>query len=261
MACPETQSWKIVNATLKLAEIDAANGCRVKGFVDMGDFPMLDLSLQTTFIEDKNSRGRFVVLQARVPQEVSMTGKARLKEATLANLAFMMGGTLTDIAGSSPIDLPFEAGIVVGDEVLIPGYPTNVTAFSIKDAAAAIVAPANYTVDLQAGTVKFTAVPSTQPYTASYTVGNRKVVSLLRANGVGKRYQLLCVGENALANFKKTKILLFNVTPSPTASFVVKDASSTSGAEFEIDLTPTIDLTRSADVSNPLGQFGIIEEI
>ena len=180
MACPTTKSWKIVNATLKLAEIDAANGCRIKGYVDVGDFPMLDLTLNTTFIEDKNSRGRVVVLQARVPQEVSMGAKAKLKESTLANLALMMGGKLETITGSSPVDLPFESGIIIGDEVLIPGYPSNVTSLVIKDSAGSpltLTISTHYTVDVQAGTIKFVAIPGTQPYKASYTVATRSLVS------------------------------------------------------------------------------------
>lgn len=264
MACPTTKSWKIVNATLKLAEIDAANGCRIKGYVDVGDFPMLDLTLNTTFIEDKNSRGRVTVLQARVPNEVSMGAKAKLKEATLANLALMMGGKLETVTGATATDLPFESGIVVGDEVLMPGYPSNVTSVSIKDSAGSpltLTLSTHYTIDAQAGTVKFVAIPGTQPYKITYTAPTRSLVSLLRNDAVGKAYQALIIGENALANYEKTKIILFRVQPSPTASFVIKDASSTSGAEFEIELTPVADLSRSADASNPLGQYGIIEVI
>jgi hypothetical protein len=264
MACATTKYLKLVNATAKIAELDA--NCLPKGFRDLGDFPMLEIGIAEERVQNFNSRGRFKVKDLDIPIQADVTAKIKLKEASLANFALFTAGKVESSAGGSAVDLPLDAlqAVAIGDEVLIPGYPTNISALVIKDSAGSpltLTLNTHYTADLKNGTVKFLAIPGTQPYKFSYTEPARSWVSIVRADGLGKAYQLLVTGENAGANYEKTRVILWKIIPGPSQAVSVKDADANDVAGFELELGPVADLTKSEAAANPLGQYGVWEAI
>lgn len=165
-----------------------------------------------------------------------------LKERSAQNLELIVGGTaLDEAAGSYTANEPFPPGILVGDEVLIPGNHVGVSAMVIKDSAVgpATVDPSKYSVNPDAPLVTFLDVTGfTQPFKAfSYSYVKSTKVTLLE-----KALPELCVivdGKNLGPTGERIWARIDRVEFAPATKFTLKNGSATGTSntvdEYQLD--------------------------
>lgn len=160
-----------------VGEYDPVNGKAASGYlVDVQGIGCANTELSTTFARQtkkikescSGSKLDFAELETEKSAEVTLT----MINVVPRMLAAAMGGTLTDVTGSTVTGEAFPP-VVVGDVVSLK-Y-TNVSSVVITDSAtpspATLVAGTNYTVlDAANGLVQITNLGSfVQPFVAAYT--------------------------------------------------------------------------------------------
>lgn len=168
------------------------------------------------------------------------------------NMAIALLGQNTLVAaGAAVTNFSFATGAVVGDSLLLPSK--NVTAVAVRDSSGApkTLPPAQYDVDLFAGTITLldltTGGPYVQPFKADYTPGAVNVVGAfkllatevyIRMDGINTDDGSRCICD----------VFRNRLSPSRQMDFINDDFN-----DFEVAGSVLADLTRSANSAG--GQF------
>lgn len=240
--------------SLYVATRDASGNAT--GFRDIGNVPMLKLSLETDVLEHKESRTGQRLTDLRLIRERRARVMVTLDSFTKANLMMLLYGTSSSVAGGTVSAEALPSGLVAGDMVSL-AFPLvdPAEAFTIVDSAgtpASLTENTHYKVDKGAGMVTILNVGTfTQPFKASYKYKTEDVVPFFRQSTT-ERF-LRFSGLNTANSDKPVVVELYRVLFDPVKDFnLINDEF----AQFELEGTVLYDSTR--DTNSSLGGFGRI---
>lgn len=223
-------AYFIIAADIHVAKLDA-NGVPLS-FRNIGEAPSVEWDASIEFADNfatGKSGPNLQDLHAAIKNSAMLT--VIMKERTAKNLELYLGGTSSsDAAGSYTANEAFSpaAGIVAGDEVLIPGGHVGITSLVIKDSAGSpvTVATNKYSVNPDAPLVTFLDVAGfTQPFTAfSYSYVLSTKTTLLE-----KALPELCVvvdGKNLGPTAERVWARIDRVAFAPAEKFTFKTGSA-----------------------------------
>lgn len=218
---------------------------------DIGNVPSLSITLETDVLEHQESRTGSRLTDLRLVRDRKATISLTLESFSKENLMMLLYGTSATIAGATVTSgsevLPT---VTIGDVVAL-NY-TNLTSFTgIYDNGASPISASAYTVDLAGGMVTFSAIPSTQPYSAAYVHATKDVVPMFKGNQV-ERF-LKFSGLNTANSNKGAVVELYRVVFDPVSNF---DLITDELAQYELTGSVLYDSTRDLDAT--LGGFGRI---
>lgn len=178
---------------------------------------------------------------------------ATLEEVNPENLAYILNGTNTEIAGGAVTDQSIGT-VVVGQKVALGAY--NVSSVIVKDSTGTpvVVNASKYTLDASFGTLVFNDVTGlTMPLKVDYTAGTATATTI-NAND-SKEYELTFRGINTV-NQKKVELKLWRTKKDPKATFPMIHEEL---GKYEIAGMALSDITKAGDAA--LGLYGRIVNI
>lgn len=188
-------------------------------FLSIGDAPVFEvgLAVDKTTVRESMSGFRRTALTLITGQDSTIT--LNMRDFKAENAALMMYGVVVDVAMGTITAEPFPIGVGIGDRLFLD-RPGKISALSLVDSAATplpLVAGTHYVHDGYGG-ITFLAIPGTQPYKATYTVGAIKRVPILTQAGPERWLRFMgknTAAKNADGSFKRVMLDLFRVSFNP----------------------------------------------
>lgn len=215
----------------------------------IGNVPDFEVSTDAEIIEHNESMTGSRTVDFTMSKSKSVKFKGTLEEVNPDNLAYILNGQKSTIAGSTVVAESLGT-VTVGTEVELKGY--NVSAVVIKDSTATPVTvdASKYKLDAAFGTVTFTDVTGlTMPLVVDYTAGIATGVTI---NDVeSQEYELTFRGVNTANSNSKVELKLWRTKKDPAATFPLIHEELGS---YEINGSALSDITRGNDAT--LGLYG-----
>lgn len=229
-----------------------------KGLRWVGNVRDLQISLETTKVEHKESWSGQRLTDLSLVTERKSSISATLEDFSSDNLSLLFNGTTADVTGTAAIVGEVLIPISGSGGVLTVGnsYATkyqDLTAVTVRDGAAAVVANTKYTLNAQFGSLEFnsTVGAPTLPITIDYTRNTFKRTVMFNA-GV-QDYWVRFEGVNTANNNAPALVELYKVQWDPVTGFgIISDELNT----FALNGNCLADSFRSAD--GEFGSFGRI---
>jgi len=149
------------------------------GFTPIGNVSDLKISVAVTTVEHKESKTGQRATDLRMTTETKATIMMTVENFISENLADALRGTSTMLTGATVTAHPIKA--YLGKVVSLPHI--KVSAVSVKDGATVLVAGTDYTLNADAGSIKFantiTGVTEGDALTVDYTYATQYEVEAL----------------------------------------------------------------------------------
>lgn len=149
MAWDATNHYYSGQGVVMLAQRDA-NG-NPTGFTPIGNVSDLKVSIGVSTLEHKESQTGQRATDLRLTTETKCSLSMTVENFISANLADALRGADTVVAASTATDIPVKA--YLGKVVSLPHI--KVSAVTVSDGVTPLVAGTDYTVNLEAGSIKF----------------------------------------------------------------------------------------------------------
>ena len=219
----------------------------------VGNAPDFEIELDGDVIEHQESTSGQRTTDFMMTKTRSVNFKGTLEEASKENIAYILNGHATAIAGG-PVTGKSLGTVAVGVEVPLGGY--NVSNVVIKDSTGTpvVVESSKYKVDAAFGTVTLNDVAGlTMPLTADFTAGAASVTTINDKDSA--EYELTFRGINTEDN-SKVEVKLWRTKKDASATFPLIHEELGS---YEISGMALSDADKGSDSS--LGLFGRVVQI
>lgn len=232
---------------------DRDAGGNPTAFRDLGNVPMLKITLETDNLEHKESRTGNRLTDLRLTKERRSKITMTLENFSRANLTMLLFGTYTLTTGGSASNELLPNPVAVGDSVaLLHQLITGLTVVDSTGSPITLTLGTNYTADLNGGMITIKSLGAlVQPFKASYTYPATDTVAIYK--GTTKERFLKFVGLNTANSNKTAMVELYRVMLDPVGQL---DLINDELMSLEIQGSVLYDSARDADPT--LGGFGKI---
>lgn len=218
----------------------------------LGNVPDFAPKFETSKLEHKESYTGQRLTDANITTENKSSISATIEDWSRENLAMATRGTASQTTSGAVLDEASPSAIEAG-QIWVLKNP-KISALSVTDSSGTplTISPADYTVDLDFGTIvpKANAITgSTLPLLATYTKGAVEVVSFY-TKGV-EEVALRFEGINTADNNKKVLVEIYRVALDPTQELGLITEEL---GQFKMEGNALVDDTQTDDVL--FGKFG-----
>lgn len=220
----------------------------------IGNVPEFELQIDADQIEHKESMSGNDATDEVISNGTTMTFSGTLEEIDKANLAYVLSGTTTEVAGATVTDASLGT-VTVNNEIKLNGYKLTAVSFKDSTGVPVTVDPSKYVLDAKYGTVKFTDLTGlTMPILATYTKGAVSVTTF--ADNFNTEYALFFKGKNR-ASGDDIAVNLWRTKKSASTNFGLIHQDDI--GQYQIEGSALADLTKGLDPA--LGAYGHVVTI
>lgn len=213
----------------------------------IGNTPDLQLQITTDTTDHYESKTGFRAKDAVLRKQTGVTISGTLEEVTKQNLAMVMSGKTSEIAGAAVTNQSIGS---VQSGAMIDLGKRNLSEVTFKDGSDVAISPDKYLLDAAFGTVVFNeSITGDVKWSGESGIVTRTTI----ANNLGVEYRFFFKGVDTYQG-DKVAVTLWRVELSPETEF---DLINEDFASYEIEGECLADISKAMD--SELSIFGHIE--